>query len=306
MGMTAPDPRDLLSALEALADADEAEAPPGLRRRALDAALADRAPGASVEAPIPAPPLEAFLGQVDAVRAAVEGLTPVEWGRRVAPYDWTVQDVIGHLIGVESYLGGILGLWEFANVTIDDDHLALAEPTIVEYRTRAPEDAVAAWLQRARAIADDVAGGGDDRLAEEVTLYGYPFSVGSALVAHTFELWTHADDIRRAVGEPLQVPVPAVLRAVSDLSVRNLLLATLVTAPHQFTRSAKIVLTGPGGGVWHLGDADGGPDVVVVADVVDYCRMIARRIEPDELEAEISGDRALALDLFAAGRLLAA
>lgn len=306
MGMTSPDPRDLLSALEALAEAEEAEVPADLRRRALEAALADRPPGASVAAPVPAPPVEAFLGQVDAVRAAVRGLTPDGWARRVDPYDWTVHDLIGHLVGVESYLGGILGLWEFVNVTSDDDHLALAAPTIAEYRDRPPEDAVAAWLALTAAITDDVTVGGDDRLAEEIAFYGFPFTVGSALVAHAFELWTHADDIRRAIGTPLEVPPPGVLRAMSDLSVRNLLMATLVTAPHQFARSAKVVLTGPGGGVWHLGEPDGGPDVVVVADVVDYCRMIARRIDPDDLDAEITGDRGLAHDLFVAGRLLAA
>jgi hypothetical protein len=140
-----------------------------------------------------------------------------------------------------------------------------------------------------------------------VAFHTYPFSVGSVLVARGFELWTHADDLRRALGRPMAVPAPGVLRQMADLSVRNLLSATLVTAPHQFERSARVVLTGPGGGTWELGEAGGGPpDVTVVADVVEYCRMVARRIEPAALAADITGDDELALDLFVAAQLLAA
>lgn len=306
MDVTAPDPDELMSALAALAEADESAAPDGLRTRVLDAALRLRPPGASAVAPVAAEPLMAFLDQVEALRAVVDGLTEEQWRRQVEPYPWTVHDMIGHLIGIESYLGSILGVCEFENVSADHEHLALSQPAVDLHRHDPPDALLGAWLAQAGLIEAHLRDSAASRLDDEIELYRFPFTVGGAVVAHTFELWTHADDIRRALGRPVATPAPAILRAMSSLSVQTLLPATQVTAPHQADRTARLVLTGPGGGTWALGDGVAGPDVVVVADVVDYCRMIARRIDPEALVADISGDRALALDLFRAGRLLAA
>ena len=66
----------------------------------------------------------------------------------------------------------------------------------------------------------------------------------------------------------------------------------------------RLVLTGPGGGTWitPLGfeeRAAGSPDdVVVVADAIDYCRMVGKLLRVDELAIEVEGDAALALDLL--------
>jgi hypothetical protein len=77
-------------------------------------------------------------------------------------------------------------------------------------------------------------------------------------------------------------------------------------------RSARVVLTGPGGGTWQtgLGLADAGPvegpvDVRIVVDSVDFCRLVANRIDPTALAASITGDGALARDLFAGATTLA-
>jgi hypothetical protein len=90
--------------------------------------------------------------------------------------------------------------------------------------------------------------------------------------------------------------------------MRSLFPATLVTAPHQAARSARFVLTGPGGGVWSLGaPVEGtGADVQVVVDIMDWCRLVAGRVAPVELAAEVAGDTGLARDLFTAAQLLAA
>ena len=39
-------------------------------------------------------------------------------------------------------------------------------------------------------------------------------------------------------------------------------------------------------------------DVVIVADAVDYCRMAGKLLDVDELDIEVEGDAALALDLL--------
>ena len=60
-------------------------------------------------------------------------------------------------------------------------------------------------------------------------------------------------------------------------------------------RTVRIVLTGPGGGTWdqalELGEAPGDPEATVVLDVVDYCRLAARRVDaPISSHAVIDGD----------------
>jgi hypothetical protein len=63
-------------------------------------------------------------------------------------------------------------------------------------------------------------------------------------------------------------------------------------------RTARFVLTGPAGGAYTVplapGEEPGTPDFLVVADVVDVCRIAARRLLPGDLSATIEGDRDLA------------
>jgi uncharacterized protein (TIGR03083 family) len=304
--MTAPDPADLLAALDALADGEAEPAPRALLDRIRRAATDERGVGVPSVPVAEADPLDAVRSQIEAVRSVLRSLEPADWERHVQFYDWEIQTLVGHLVGVEAYVGSLLGLWSFEITGAEDDHVAVTLAQIEHERTRSPLETLATWEEQVDAILAHVAAGGPELLAQDVAFHTYPFSVGSMLVAHTFELWTHADDVRGALGRPLEPPTPGVLRAMSDLSVRNLFSATLVTAPHQFERSAKVVLTGPGGGYWLLGDPPGEPDVTIVADVVEYCRMVSRRLDAAELDADIRGDRQLALDLFEASQLLAA
>ncbi len=64
------------------------------------------------------------------------------------------------------------------------------------------------------------------------------------------------------------------------------------------------MLTGLGGGTFDLGGAPG-PTTTIVTDVVDYCRVAARRVEPDDLDCTIDGDTALAADLLRAAAVFA-
>jgi hypothetical protein len=78
-------------------------------------------------------------------------------------------------------------------------------------------------------------------------------------------------------------------------------------------KTARLVLTGPGGGDWLVpmgaeGDPDAialEPDVIVTADVVDWCRLVGDRVTPDALPVLIEGDDALGRDLLAAAPALA-
>jgi hypothetical protein len=56
----------------------------------------------------------------------------------------------------------------------------------------------------------------------------------------------------------------------------------------------RVVLTGEGGGTWSVAlgeqsDARQAPELGVVADAVGFCRLVANRIGPGELGAQLTG-----------------
>jgi hypothetical protein len=74
-------------------------------------------------------------------------------------------------------------------------------------------------------------------------------------------------------------------------------------------KTGRVVLTGEGGGDWliPLGFSEMGetPDVVLTADVVDWCRCVSERLAPEALARRVEGDPALADDLAAASSAFA-
>jgi hypothetical protein len=66
----------------------------------------------------------------------------------------------------------------------------------------------------------------------------------------------------------------------------------------------RFVLTGRAGGCYDIalgaGSRSGATDVTLVADVVDMCRVAARRLPATALAVQVEGDAALARALLAA------
>jgi hypothetical protein len=67
-------------------------------------------------------------------------------------------------------------------------------------------------------------------------------------------------------------------------------------------RTARFVLTGVAGGCYDVAldprSAAGVPDVTIVADVVDLCRVAARRLDLADLRATLGGDLVLAASVL--------
>jgi hypothetical protein len=167
----------------------------------------------------------------------------------------------------------------------------------------APRDTVARWSTAAQAVVDHVT---SDRFAPDASapLHGWPFTGSSALVARAFEIWTHGEDIRRATGRPLVATPAQELRTMSSFSVTALPFLLPVVAPELEMRPTRVVLTGAGGGTFDIGGG-GERRALLATDVTDYCRVVARRIEPHQLHAKIEGDHALVDGLLEASRVFA-
>jgi hypothetical protein len=103
---------------------------------------------------------------------------------------------------------------------------------------------------------------------------------------------------------------------MSDLASRILPIALSLRDAERPGKTARLVLTGSGGGDWliSLGADDtrdgsravaSGPDVTLTADVVDWCRLVGDRVRPGEMIYAFDGDGDLADDLVAAAPALA-
>jgi uncharacterized protein (TIGR03083 family) len=289
----------------ALADTTASTPPPAVRRGLL-AAIAKRPRQPVAPAPVP----DLYARRVAAMGALLDDLTGSDGTMAAAPYDWTVHGLVAHLTVIEEYTRRQLGLTDLAPLPAGAPgtvrHLDVGSGEIAALVAGPPGETVRRWRAAAERIVEHVQGPAYDPAAA-VPLHAWPFDAATALVARSFEIWTHADDIRRATGRPLDVPSPAELRTMSSTSVRGLpaLLAFTGGPPLQPTR---VVLTGPGGGIFDLGRTASGPATIqhlVVADVVDYCRLAARRVEVADVAVHRDGDDELIDALLRAAAAIA-
>lgn len=296
--------------LAALAETVAVTPPPALRQR-LVAEIARR-PRVAVE-PALAPDLYRSRGAV--LHRLLGELADDDWSAVVAPYGWTVHRLVAHLVMIEEYTARQLGLTGDAPLPPGEastaDHLGLGAEQADELMATPPAGTVARWWAAASLIAAHVGSAGFDPSAP-VPLHQWPFDAVTALVARSFELWTHGDDIRRATGRPLEEVPAAELRTMSSTSVQGLpLLLALQPPPADGGAEApvvltptRVVLTGPGGGTFELGGP--GPQAnLLVADVVDYCRVVSRRLAPESLAGTREGDERLLASLLVASQAIA-
>jgi hypothetical protein len=211
-----------------------------------------------------------------------------------------------HLAAMESLLAATLG--EPVVAGIDDTDVEARTARFVErFGDRPVDDARAVWREAVAAVrrwAEDPAHGGDD-----VACYGLVLSRDSVLLTRAFEIWTHADDIRRELERPSVQPEAGTLHRMADMSVTAAPIGLEVIGRAHRGKSARVVLTGPGGGSWliplGMSEVAEPADVVVTLDTVDWCLLVAERIAPDALAYEATGDASLVPDLAVAASAFA-
>jgi uncharacterized protein (TIGR03083 family) len=299
---------ELQAAAALLGSAEQASPPAGLRERVMATALGRRPPGSSTVAPTT--PAGALGHQVAAMADLLAGLDEDGWERPTVT-GWTVRQLLAHLAVVEDYTASLLGVGEFTPPPgTEHDHVAMTEPFVAPLAALPPGELLARWRARADATVAHLAGLPPAGLEARVSFHGLDVAVRSLALVRTFEVWTHADDVRRAVGCPVADPPPPVLALMTAVAVGALPLGMAMAGRPAGGRTARVVLTGPGGGTWvqplGVGEQPGEPDVVVVADAVDFCRLAAKRLDPEDVRHQVTGDADLAADVLVGARVFAA
>jgi hypothetical protein len=125
-------------------------------------------------------------------------------------------------------------------------------------------------------------------------MHGMRLSCRDLLYVRAFELWTHENDVRRVLALPRSAPDASTLALMTELAVRLLPHAARATRTVRDPVDLRLVLTGPGGGTWdvELGASDGtASELLMVTDAVDFCRVVAARLDPNALDVHVVGAR---------------
>ncbi|MEV6616769.1 zf-HC2 domain-containing protein [Streptomyces sp. NPDC051051] len=256
----------------------------------------------------------------------------------------TVAGVIAHLLAVDGLVAVALGLDDplgpATGGTAGKPAGTPAERTEAFWEAShfPPTRSVRGpWREQAHAVVRTVSSSGGTTRAGEAERgedpgtvavpYGdFELPLRDALVDRAFECWVHAVDIAEAVDYPYDPPAPRHLRGMVDLAARMLpaVLAErrraglagpgdrrhLVTAGRP-GRSLRLEIEGRGGGEWFIpldspaavGSAD--HEVAHVAlDDVEFCRLAAGHVSPEEAAAGQVGDRTAIRDVLSAAASL--
>jgi len=247
-------------------------------------ALRDRLLAAAVLPVEPLPPADALRRETARFDLLLDSLDDHDL-ERPTENGLTVRDLVTHVAIVDE-----------AFVASADDESVFIDAASVERMTHARLPEAADWTfaqirERTRTARESL-----------VALEGRPaetrvggYALASALVIRAFETWTHCHDIALATGKP-EVDVEApVMRTMAELAVQTLPLALAARGYSYPGRTARVVMTGPGGGDWTIScdatEAAGAvPDVVLRVPIVEFCRRFADRLAVDDVPFEADGD----------------
>ncbi|WP_411574020.1 anti-sigma factor family protein [Streptomyces fradiae] len=174
------------------------------------------------------------------------------------------------------------------------------------------------WRHQAHTLVRTVSLAGRGVTELPVPYGTYTLPLRDALLERAFECWLHADDIASAVAYPYDPPAGPHLHGMIDLAARLLPAAlaerrrsglagparTLVRAGAP-GRSLRLEVEGAGGGHWYVAldspAALAGPErqvALVALDGVEFCRLVAGHLTPEEAAAGQEGDREAIRDVL--------
>jgi uncharacterized protein (TIGR03083 family) len=249
----------------------------------LEAALAVRS-----AQPMQLPPSDnevaGFARAIDDVHDTITLISQDDWGLP-AVNGLSVGELVGHLIGTQLSMAAELD----PGSPIDEstDHIESTRAAISAGAASTPDQAAAEFRRVSDTLTNRLFQLDDVELDAQSRFGAINAEIRFLLVVRVFELWTHDNDLRRAVGldrvEPdadrLWMMTRSVMPVVARIGGDRL----------------RIVLTGAGGGVW---PASRDEIAEIALDATAFCRRVANRVSLVDLAADVSGDVVAANELL--------
>nr|WP_256103457.1 maleylpyruvate isomerase N-terminal domain-containing protein [Streptomyces sp. ODS05-4] len=304
---------------------------PLLRSRVLENCLGRRP--AAIPVPDWAGPYDAETARLDAL---LRDLGEGEWhapvrlrwfdGLKPAGRDTTVAGVIGHLAAVDGLVASALGLDRGSGHGGGTPGATPLERTEAVWAADGPPPTPAVrepWRDQVHTLVRTVSFAGPGASELPVSYGAFTLPLRDALLDRAFECWVHAEDIAHAVDFPYEPPGGPHLHGMIDLAARMLPAALAerrragLAAPGELAaagapgRTLHLEIEGRGGGNWYIAldspGAVGSPDrkiAQVALDGVEFCRLVAGHVEPEEAAAGQDGDRGAIRDVLLAAASL--
>jgi uncharacterized protein (TIGR03083 family) len=292
-------PQELADATLSLAESVATAPPQGLKHQVLTSARARRLPGRPSHPPEPISPAEAFARSIEDLRTLLASLTPQEWDLVAHEEHGRVRDLTAHLAGVERL--NLRWLDPDDEVPPLPDHVASTRDVVAALADEGPAEVLRQWHESALAMLAAASAYDEQRV---IPFHDIAVTVAGLLTTRTFELWAHGMDIAAATGRPLPTLDEARMLLMSSRLMAALPRALAYRGVPPVQRTVRFVLTGAAGGCYDVlldpdppeppRSTDPETGAVIVADVVDLCRVAAARLSPDDLGREVTGDVALA------------
>jgi uncharacterized protein (TIGR03083 family) len=249
----------------------------------MEAALAARS-AQTMQIPPADNEVAAFARSIDDVHHTITLISADDWGRP-AVNGLSVGELVGHLIGTQLLMAAELGVGSPINDSTD--HIESTRTAISAGAESTPAEAAAEFNRVSAILTDHLFQLDEIGLAAQSRFGAINAEIGFLLVVRVFELWTHDNDLRRAVGldrvEPDADRLWTMTRTVMPIVERI------------GGDRLRIVLTGAGGGVW---PASRDEVAEIALDAVAFCRRVANRVLLDDLDVDVTGDVAAANTLL--------
>ena len=247
--------------------------------------------------------INALEDSLEATIALCDMLAPAQWRLPPACPGWTVRDQVAHLAGLEALLLGHPRpehqLPSFAHVVSDVDREI--EIDVDVRRTRPVTDVLDELRELAALHIAKLRADPPDPTTRLPHVGGVELPARLALTLRVCDVWTHGEDIRRAVGYEPDLAAPAAeittelflrgfARAVENLALPDGSVIVLeITEPFPSTQVIAFDT-----------EPTNTPTVMLRMDVANFTALSAGRIGPSDATVEIEGDRALARSILAA------
>ncbi|MFF7726070.1 maleylpyruvate isomerase family mycothiol-dependent enzyme [Streptomyces sp. NPDC008001] len=257
------------------------------------------------------PAIDAWTHSIEAINDLVKPLAESDWNRATECPGWSVRDVVSHVIGVETEMMGEprpihtlprdlfhvtdeFSRYNEVQVDVRRCHTALEMTSELELVV----------IRRSRQLRNESRG--------PQTAIRWPLGSGNeqplerALVVRAFDVWTHEQDLRRALGMPGNLDSPAavisrdfLLGALPKVVAKDAgappgsAVAFDVHGPLEFLRTVRVDPQG-------RGKIDSsvslGPTVTLAMDWETYARLACGRVQPEAAleRIKVEGDRELA------------